>query len=353
MSVTLLVGTMKGAFILRSDDRIRWDIEGPHFQGWKVTTATRSADGRYFAGTASDWFGPAIQVSDDLKEWTQVVDGPAFDPEEEIKMNQIWFIDARAEPYYAGVDEAGLFRSDDQGASWYGVPGLNGHPTRSGWHPGAGGLCAHAFLRDDANPDRLWCGISAVGVFVSTDADASWRPINRGISQIIPDEEHKEIGFCVHALAQDPANPNRIWQQNHRGMYMTTDSGEEWAEIQTGLPSTFGFPLEVDPHSGALFSFPLHSDEYRLPVDGACSVYRSQDSGASWHALTNGLPASDFYGGVLRGAMALDKLPTCGVYFGTTSGTVHSSKDLGESWHTLPVTFPRILTVQVMEASDD
>lgn len=348
MSVLAIAGTAKGAFLISSDNnRTDFAVRGPLFKGWKVTAASRNADGEYFLATASDVYGPAIHRSSDLENWTQLVHGPRFEEEAGRKLNQIWFLSTDSSAYYAGVDEAGLFRSTDAGEHWQAVAGLNEHESREGWFPGAGGLCAHSLLRDTMNPDRLWCGISAVGVFRTEDGGTTWTPKNKGIKVIIPDQDNSEIGFCVHALAQDPGDADLIWQQNHVGMYRTRDGGEQWESIQNGLPSTFGFPLVVDPHTRWLYSFPLTSDEYRLPTDGKCAVYRSQDQGDSWHALTDGLPQERFYAGPLRSAMDVDGFDPCGIYFGTTSGTFHYSNDRGDTWNILPDTFPRILCVAV------
>ena len=159
MGVLLIVGTEKGAFLFRSDEgRARWAIEGPVFKGWKVTTAARDGQGRYFLGVASWVYGATIQVSDDLEKWRQVSGGPGYPQGGKRKLNQIWKIHPSRETIFAGVDEAGLFRSEE---TWTAVDGLNEHPTREAWFPGAGGLCAHAILTDPRNPKRMWCGISA------------------------------------------------------------------------------------------------------------------------------------------------------------------------------------------------
>lgn len=190
MNVTAIVGTAKGAWVFRSDAaRQNWSIEGPLFKGWKVTAASRARDGRYLLGTASEVYGAAIQVSRDLKEWQQAPDGPKY-PEGGPKLKQIWTIHTKAERLYAGVDEAGMFASDD-GLHWQPLNGLNNHPTRGSWFPGNGGLCAHAVLHDGR---RLWCGISAVGVFRSDDGGETWRTRNQGAPIIIEDKVHKDIG---------------------------------------------------------------------------------------------------------------------------------------------------------------
>jgi photosystem II stability/assembly factor-like uncharacterized protein len=355
MTVEVLVGTVKGAFVLRSEDRKRWAVEGPLFKGWKVTAAARDARGRTFAGTASMVYGAAVQVSDDMQTWRQIEQGPSYPEEAKHKLNQVWTIvpgSGADDRYYLGVDDAGLFSSDDGGETWAPVPGLNEHSTRAAWYPGAGGLCAHRVVRDPGNPKRVWCGISAVGTFRSEDGGETWTPRNSGVQVVIEDKEHKEIGFCVHALVPDPDDANTIYQQNHRGMYRTRDAGDTWQSIQSGLPSTFGFPLAMDRKTKALFSVPLESDEYRMPVDGALRVYRSTDAGDSWEGLGEGLPGSHCHTGVLRHCLDVDALDPAGLYMGTTAGTVHVSADLGESWTTLPVTLPRILCVAVLRSGD-
>jgi photosystem II stability/assembly factor-like uncharacterized protein len=206
-------------------------------------------------------------------------------------------------------------------------------------------LCAHALLGDPRDERRLWCGISAVGVFRSEDGGSSWRAANSGVPVILEDKDHKDIGYCVHALVQDPNDASAIWRQDHRGMFYTGDGGEHWERIENGLPSSFGFPLAIDARGGSLFCVPLESDEYRTPIGGALTVYRSRDRGRSWHPCTRGLPRTDAWAGVLRGALATDSLDPCGVYLGTTSGGVFTSADGGDSFAALPCILPRILSV--------
>jgi len=344
---TIGVGTEKGAFFLRSKPN-SWDVDGPAHPGWRVTTFGRSPSGRCFLGTGSNWFGAAIHRSDDLASWEQVVDGPGWPDGGDRTLNNVWTITSVGAALYAGVDDAGLFRSDDDGASWRGVPGFNEHETRTAWVAGAGGLAAHRILSDPADPARMWVAVSAVGVFRSEDGGASWVPRNAGVERAAPDDDHPEIGYCVHRIVADPGDADLIWRQDHKGVYRTHDGGDLWERIEEGLPAGFGFPIVRDTESGALFVLPQESDEHRMPVGGEFRVYRSTDGGDSWHPSGTGQPEGRMYAGVLRDAMDTDG--TGGVYVGSTAGTFHYTGDAGDSWATLPVVFPRIGSVVVLDA---
>jgi photosystem II stability/assembly factor-like uncharacterized protein len=347
MRVRVIVGTEKGAFLCTAGaDRRRWEVEGPVFKGWKVTATGRSPSGRYFMATGSQVYGAAIHTSTDLKKWRQIEKGPSYPEGGDRKLNQIWTIHCGPGRHYAGVDTAGLFFSEDEGESWHPVEGLNEHPSRRSWFPGAGGLCAHVVLTHPKRPNQVWCGMSAVGVWRSDDGGRTWQTKNEGIRCLAPDKDFPGIGYCVHGLAQDPDNPDVIFRQDHTGMFRTRDGGDRWEKIEEGLPSWFGFPIAIDPRSGTLFSFPMESDEYRLPVGGRCRIYRSRTKGDSWEPVSAGLPEGSYYGSVLRGALAVDGLDPVGVYVGSTSGDVFVSADAGESWQPLGARLPRVLSVR-------
>jgi photosystem II stability/assembly factor-like uncharacterized protein len=346
MGVTVIVGTEKGAFVCRSgNDRRRWEVGEPLFKGWRVTASARSATGRYLVATTSQVYGAALHVSTDLDTWQQIEKGPAYPAGGDRKLNQIWTIRCGPSRHFAGVDEAGLFVSDDDGNSWRPVAGLNDHPSRRSWFPGAGGLCAHSVLAHPKRPDQIWCGISAVGVWRSDNGGHSWTPKNEGVRCMAPDKDFPGIGYCVHGLALDADDPDTIYRQDHSGMYRSRNAGETWEKNEEGLGSWFGFPIAMDVRSGTLYAFPLESDEYRLPIGGKCRVYRSRTKGDSWEPVSAGLPTEPYYGSVLRGAIAVDGLDPAGVYVGSTSGDVFASADGGDSWQTLPCRLPRVLSV--------
>ena len=371
MAVDVVVGTQKGALFLRSSrPGAEWEISSFALKGWLVTAATRDAAGRNYLAVTHDVWGATVLANDDLDPagWEQVASAPryasglrgneehlrvvgAMDPTGQFKpggryVDQIWKLHAAGDVLYAGVSEAGIFRSDDRGKSWEVLPGLNDDAFRASWGPGFGGLCAHSLLTDPADADRIWVGISAVGMLRSDDGGATFEYKNDGVNS-------SDEGFCVHSIAHDPAQPDVIYRQDHRGMYRSDDAGDSWMGIENGLPiaqlsddhrCVFGFPTAVDPASNSAYAVPLEGDSFRFPHGGNLTVYRTQDGGESWHGFSDGLPKS-CYTNVLRGAMSLDQRDPCGVYFGTTSGSVYGSADRGESWTRLAADLPKVLCV--------
>ncbi|MBV9408712.1 MAG: exo-alpha-sialidase, partial [Candidatus Eremiobacteraeota bacterium] len=249
---------------------------------------------------------------------------------------------------YAGVQDAALFRSTDGGTSWEELAALREHESGTKWQPGAGGMCLHTILLDPRDPQRIFTAISAAGAFRSDDGGASWRPINRGLkSDGIPDPD-AEVGHCVHRIAQHRARPDTLFMQKHWDVMRSDDAGETWREVSGNLPTDFGFPIDVHAHEPeTIYVVPITSDSHHFPPDGKLRVYRSRTGGNEWEALTNGLPQRDCYVNVLRDAMAVDALDTCGVYFGTTGGQVYVSADAGDSWAPIVRDLPAVLSVEV------
>lgn len=388
--VRLLVGTRKGAFILTSDEtRKDWQVDGPHFAGWEVyhIKGSQADPNRIYASQTSEWFGQVIQRSNDGgKSWEQpgTPAGEATTDEQGMPKGESnkfvydtseatgkpltthqWY-DGTAHPWefkrvwhlepslndpdtvYAGVEDAALFRSSDGARTWQEMPGLRGHGTGKDWSPGAGGMCLHTILLDPTDPQRMYVAISAAGAFRSDDAGETWRPINNGlVSEYIPDPT-AEIGHCVHRIDMHPSQPNVLYMQKHWDVMRSENGGESWTEVSGDLPSDFGFPIAVHAHEPeTIYVIPITSDSLHYPPEGKLRVYRSRGGGNDWEALTNGLPQQDCYVNILRDAMCVDKLDSCGIYFGTTGGQVYCSADSGDNWQAIVRDLPPALSVEV------
>ncbi|HVA37109.1 MAG TPA: sialidase family protein [Candidatus Dormibacteraeota bacterium] len=365
-SVRVLVGTRKGAFILTSDGkRERWEIDGPHFGGWEIYHLKGSpADpNRLYASQSSGWFGQQIQRSaDGGKTWELVGNEFAYDgiPGTHLwydgtprpwKFTRVWHLEPSLtdpDTVYAGVEDAALFRSADGGRTWQELAGLRDHQTGSSWQPGAGGLCLHTILLDPSDAKRIFIAISAAGAFRTDDGGETWRAINRGLkSEYIPDPT-AEVGHCVHRIAMHRSRPGVLFMQKHWDVMRSDDAGESWREVSGNLPTDFGFPIDVHAHEPeTIYVVPIKSDSEHYVPDGKLRVYRSRTGGNEWEPLGKGLPQRDCYVNVLRDAMAVDSLDSCGIYFGTTGGQVYASADAGDSWTPIVRDLPAVLSVEV------
>jgi len=385
--VRVLVGTRKGAFILSADGkRQNWEVSGPHFAGWEIYHLKGSpADpNRIYCSQTSGWFGQIIQRSDDGgKTWNtpggEKMPKPGEFPaggsnkfvydtssatgkpltthqwydgtQHPWEFKRVWHLEPSLhdpDTVYAGVEDAALFRSTDGAQNWQEVSGLRGHGTGPQWQPGAGGLCLHTIILEPNDPKRIYIAISAAGAFRTDDGGATWRPINRGlVSPYIPDP-NAEIGHCVHHVAMHPSRPGRLFMQKHWDVMRSENAGDDWTEISGNLPTDFGFVIDVHSHEpDTIYVVPIKSDGEHFPLDGKLRVYRSRKGGNDWEELSKGLPQRDCYVNVLRDAMAVDTLDSCGVYFGTTGGQVYVSADSGDSWAPIVHDLPAVLSVEV------
>jgi hypothetical protein len=359
----LLVGTTKGLFTLRTDgDEAR--LDGPTFAGEDVYATcidTRGDTPHLFAGSVSHHWGPVLRRSDDLgASWTEDETAAlAFPDDTDAALAQIWQIapGPADEPavLYAGVEPAALFRSDDGGRSFSLVRALWDHPHRPHWEPGGGGLCLHTVLVHPDDPQRLLVAISAAGVYLTDDGGESWRPGNVGIVvPFLPDSPQPEFGQCVHKVARDAVDHERLYLQHHGGTYRSVDGGDSWTPMASIAGMDFGFPVVAHPsRPGTAYLFPLHSDEYRCTPDGRCTVWRTCDGGDSWEPLAAGLPQHDAHLTVLRDGFTTDGADPAGLYFGTRTGEVYGSTDDGTTWQLLAQHLPPVVSVRAVTTASD
>jgi hypothetical protein len=380
-AIHLLVGTTKGAFVLDGDeDRSRWAVRGPYCDGWPINHVVGDPrTGAIWAGGGGDWSGAGVWRSADggttwelaklttgqMDAWA--ADDPGFaesigwtEPAAPFGdgFSQVWSLGRVGDRLYAGTKPASLLVSDDDGATWETVKGLTDHPSASEWGPGAAGLVLHTIVADPDDPEKLWVGISAAGVFASEDGGVTWERRN-DLADPADGEGHAHpaaasdghTGLCVHHLERAGGDGDLLYQQNHHGVWRSRDGGRGWHDVTAGLPSTFGFPLWVHPRDEAtIWTVPLNGDtEGRYPPGAAAAVWRSRTAGASWEAQRAGLPQEACFFTVLRQGMSGDRRDPAGVYFGTNPGSVFASRDEGDTWEEVARHLPTVLAVEVLE----
>ncbi|MET7790632.1 exo-alpha-sialidase [Streptomyces sp900116325] len=353
--VLLTVGTRKGLFIGRRRGGA-WEFGAPHFNAqaiYSIAIDTRGPVPRLLVGGDSAHWGPSVFHSDDLGATWVEPQQPAvkFPPFTGASLERVWQLHpAGAEApdvVYAGTEPAALFRSEDRGESFELVRPLWEHPTRSKWVPGGGGEGLHTILTDPRDPRDVTVAVSTAGVFRTKDGGASWAPSNKGVSAVFLPDPNPEFGQCVHKVARDAVDPDRLYLQNHWGVFRSDDSGDSWTDIGAGLPSDFGFATAAHPHRAqTAYIFPINADADRVPAEHRCRVFRTSDAGNSWEPLSAGLPEETHYGTVLRDALCTDDADPAGVYFGNRNGEVYASRDDGDSWEQLASHLPDVLCVR-------
>ncbi len=360
--MSLLVGTRKGLFVVGNDG-----LDGePWFLGHVIHHAVwdRGAD-RIVVAARTGHLGPTVFHSDDRgATWNEAAAPPAFRTGERLGRSLracFWLtppVGAAPGVWYAGGSPQGLFRSDDGGDTWAPVDGWNDHPDWETWcewpeENTPDGSMLHSVNVDPRDPQHLYLGLSGGGVFESTDGGADWRPLNRGCAADFFPDPAPEFGHDPHCVRLHPLAPDRLYQQNHCGIYRLDRPGDTWTRIGDNMPrdiGDIGFPIELHPRDpDTVWVFPMDGTDVwpRTSPGGRPAVYRSDDAGATWQRLDRGLPQRGWIT-VKRQAMTVDDGDPVGVHFGTTGGEVWSSPDAGASWTCVASHLPEIYSIEVL-----
>lgn len=361
--VLVLVGTMKGAFVVRSDAaRKRWSVGGPYSIGspvYAMALDTRAGRNRLWLANQSFRWGTFLSSSDDFGKTVTEPETYSikFPADSGLTLKNIWQIlpwpPDEPDTIYCGVEPACLFVTHDGGKSWSPVEGLLKHPHRPKWTPGGGGMCLHTIVPHPTNRQSMMIAMSTGGCYRTDDGGATWNARNKGVRAEFLPEKFPEFGQCVHKIARDPANPERLYLQNHWGLYRSDDGGDSWKDIANGVPSDFGFSMVAHPHDAdTAYIVPIESDQYRCTPEGKLRVYRTRNAGKTWEPMTKGLPQKNAMETVLRDAMGSDTLDPAGIYFGTRSGKVYGSNDDGKSWQLILEGVPPVVSVHAAVVGD-
>jgi hypothetical protein len=361
----LLIATRKGLWTLSSDAARRaWKLAGPDFLGHIVHHAIKDPrDGKtLLAAARTGHLGPTVFRSTDRgRTWKEAAQPPAFKEGSGRTVDHtFWLTPGHAtQPgvWYAGASPQGLFRSVDGGVTWTGVDGFNDHPQRKAWCGGdqdgtPDGPKMHSILIDPRDPKHMYIGMSSGGVFESFDGGGDWKPINKGVRADFLPQPDPEFGHDPHCVRLHPNEPDRLYQQNHTGIYRLDRPAERWTDIGAAMPKSvgsIGFPMTIHPRDpDTLWVFPMDGSDVwpRISPGGKPAAYRSVNGGKTWQRQATGLPKAQAWWTVKRQAMTTDRAHTVGVYFGTTSGEVWGSRDEGRSWKCLAQHLPHIYAVE-------
>lgn len=369
-AIKLLVGTRKGAFVLESDNkRQQWKQSEPLYLGHVIHHYM--ADPRnpqvILIAAKTGHLGPTVFRSEDGgNTWQEASAPPAFPKMPEGEKGRavesvFWLTPGHASEsnvWYAGTTPPGLFRSADNGATWQPVSGFNDAADYDKWTsvgPTPAGQILHSVLIDPRDANHMYLSISVGGTFESTDKGQTWKPLNKGIdAEFLPDAS-VEYGHDPHCVVQHPANPDRLYQQNHCGIYRLDKPQKEWSRIGKNMPTEIGdigFPVVVHPRNvDCCWVFPMDGSTVwpRTSPGGKPAVYVTKDAGQSWQRLDKGLPEEKAYLTVKRQAMTADRCQKIGLYFGTTGGEVWASTDEGKSWACIARHMPEVYSLTVAE----
>ena len=372
--VVVLVATRKGAWIYHGDAaRKSWRADGPHFLGHIIQHVVLDPrDGRtLLAAAKTGHLGPTVFRSTDFgRNWKEAAKPPAFAKAPEAQKGRavdhtFWLTPCHAnEPdaWYAGTSPQGMFRSDDGGVTWEPLPGLNDNAqyrTYMGDEQGGtpDGPKLHSVIVDPRNSAHLYMAMSSGGVHESRDKGRTWTPLVQGM-EVVESLDPANIAFHdPHCVRLCPSNPDRLYQQNHCGIYRLDRPSTTWIRIGKSMPEKvgdIGFPMVLHPRDAdTAWVFPMDGTQVwpRTSPDGIPSVYVTRNGGGSWKRLTSGLPERQAWWTVKRQAMIGDALDPVGLYFGTTSGELWASRDEGNRWTCVARSLPEIYAVEAGEVA--
>jgi len=355
MSPTLLVGTTKGLVVFKQQNK-QWTIDKIHFLGMSVSVVyVDTLNQTWWASISHHHWGQKLHYSKDEGRTWQRVASPKYPSKsilssgKQANLKKIWCIQQGGVQYpnriWIGTEPGGLFLSEDYGKTFELVTNLWNHPSRMDkqqWFgTGRSAPYIHSIVVDPRDNKHLYIAVSCAGIFETLDGGQSWRPRNKGLIAAYLPNPSAEVGHDPHLLLACASNPEVLWQQNHCGIFRTTDGGKFWENISdTQGIANYGFALAIDnENTQKAWVIPAQSDENRIAPNLALSVCHTNDGGQTWQDLRNGLPQENCFDIVFRHALAKTQQLLA---FGTTTGNLYLSDNEGINWSCIANTLARI-----------
>ena len=368
-TVTLFIGTRKGAFILKSDrTRRTWKLSAPIYLGHIIHhMVCDPRDKRTILMAASTGhLGPTIFRSTDRgKTWKESTAPPTFRKLPEGEKGRtvghvFWLTPCHAnEPgsWYAGTSPQGLFRSDDGGATWKPFSSINDDPQYIEWMGSVqdgtpDGPKLHSIIVDPRDPKHLYFGMSGGGIHESIDGGKTFAPLIKGMETVEGFDASVVTYHDPHCIRLCPSNPDRLYHQNHCGIYRIDRPSTEWVRIGKTMPKKvgdIGFPMVVHPRNAdTAWVFPMDGTTVwpRVSPEGKPAAYVTRNGGTKWIRQDKGLPRSNAWWTVKRQAMTHDTHGLVGLYVGTTQGEIWASRNEGSTWTCIARHLPEIYAIE-------
>mgnify|MGYP006096241835 CR=1 FL=1 len=350
----IITGTDKGLLVFSKSEN-EWTLEKIHFIGLPIGFFHNDERCKtWWVAINHKHWGPKLYRSFDEGETFKEITAPKFDKGDQESVKSIWTISHGQSDdqntFYIGVEPAAIFRTTDGGQSFKELKGLSSHPSRASWQGGGKGSnnpFLHTILVDEEDTNHLTVGISSAGVFQSYDTGKTWKPTNKGLDAFFLPDSNVIVGHDPHAMKTPKSNLNVVWQQNHCGIYRSEDKGESWKNVtdKNGL-ANYGFAIvQSDNDEQTAWVIPAQSDHMRIPHNCQLAVFRTKDSGESWHPLSIGLPQNGTFDLVLRaGFDGKDS----NLSFGSNNGNLYFSQDEGENWEVVSQNLSAIRSVSIV-----
>jgi hypothetical protein len=379
-------------FLLTADRllRCRWDGRSENTE-----ILNSALDGETVREVAPDPVNPNKLYAATLTEIHASEDGGAswqWLPSGGIDHRDIWSMavhPTRTGELYVGTLPAAVYVSANGGRSFRELSAFRGLPDYGKWTFPPPPHVAHirCITLDARVPDEIIAGIEEGGVARSRDRGATWEDISGSSSAdafpkvndpagVLPYEmgkhEDGRVYRDVHWVTRHPTKLETLFASTGIGTYRTDDGGKYWEKCQYGMGRAYAIPMANHPAApdrlflGAAENGPTSWKGYRtvragpyntikfsrdtsLESGGAkTQILRSDDAGRTWRFLNNGLPAGYEHMTCGFAAHPEDGRTLCVAY---TDGSIYATNDAGESWRKLILSAPKLYGVRLIAAA--